>query len=476
MSTLILRESPIELRFSARQDRDEDIHILRLAGLLPGLRWQGEAAVITMALEDAATYRDILFDLLGQLKNRPGADLDLRGEKIGITGLKQAFTVLECAVAHENSISPDRYCHPVQGWDWGCLHLRHVSPDKAGSDVLLHTLDNEAQKKYLHLCPFFDRSGMEKLAQNAPVARSAGPDLELPIMADAVDRENSPRAAIASTRYSDIGGLDEVIRQVRESFELPLRHPEVIARLGIVPPKGVLLHGPPGCGKTLLARAVAHESGVRFMAVSGPELITKWHGESEDNLRKVFAEAREKEPCIVFFDEIDAIAQSRSSAESLRLDARFTTQLLVLLDGIHDPGQVFVIGTTNRLDLLDPALLRPGRFDRIIAVPSPDSAARLAILNIHARKLPLGPDVELAEIAGGLGEATGADIAFLVREAAHHCLRRTLGDTLLARREALSDTELAELTVCSDDFDVALRVLKKRHESLTESGVALSGE
>ena len=476
MSIRTLREFPVELRFSASQGRDEDAHILRLAGILPGLRWQGDTAVITLALEDAGTYRDILFDLWEQLKNRPDADLALRGENIEIAGLKQAFTVLECAGAHEDSTTPDRYCHPVQGWDWGCLHLRHVSPDKSGSAALLHTLDNEAQKKRLHLCPFFDRPGMEKLAEDVPVVRSAGPDLELPIMADAVDRENPSRAVIASARYSDIGGLDEIIRQVRESIELPLRHPEVIARLGIDPPKGVLLHGPPGCGKTLLARAVAHESGVRFMAVSGPELITKWHGESEDNLRKVFAEAREKQPCIVFFDEIDAIAQSRSSAESLRLDARFTTQLLVLLDGIHDPGKVFVIGTTNRLDLLDPALLRPGRFDRIIAVPSPDSAARLAILNIHARKLPLGADVNLAGVAEGLGQATGADIAFLVREAAHHCLRRTMGDALLARREPLVEAELAGLEVCSEDFDAALRVLRKRDASLTESGVALSSQ
>lgn len=158
------------------------------------------------------------------------------------------------------------------------------------------------------------------------------------------------------------------------------------------------------------------------------------------------------------------------------MDARFTTQLLVLLDGIHDPGKIFVIGTTNRLDLLDPALLRPGRFDRIIAVPRPDSAARLAILNIHARKLPLGADVELAAIADRLGETTGADIAFVVREAAYHCLRRTTGDSLLNRHESLSDKELARLEVCSEDFDAVLHELEKREASLMESSVALSNE
>jgi hypothetical protein len=462
MSIRTLREFPVELCFSAIQGRDEDAHILRLAGILPGLRWRGDTAVITLALEDAATYRDILFDLWAQLKNRPGADLALRGEKIEITGLKQAFTVLECAGAYEDSTTPDRYCHPVQGWDWGCLHLRHVSPDKDGSLALLHTLDNEAQKKLLYLCPFFDRPGMEKLAAKAPVVRSAGPDLELPIVMDAGHKESLPQGLIAPTRYSDIGGLDQIIATLRESIEVPLAHPEIIARLGITPSKGILLHGPPGCGKTLLARAVAHETGVHFVAVSGPELITKWHGESEDNLRKIFAEARAHQPSIVFFDEIDAIAQSRSSAESLRLDARFTTQLLVLLDGIHELGRIFVLGTTNRPDLLDPALLRPGRFDRIIEIPLPDSAARLAILSIHARKVPLAPDVGLKSMAHELEGATGADIAFVVREAAYASMRRILGEKALNRGERLTDKELSLLVVGAGDFQMALQALRDR--------------
>lgn len=472
MSVEELREIPVELHFLVSRRRDEDAHILRLAALLPGLRRQEETAIVTLSLEDAATYRDILFDLAERLKDKVGTELSRGGEATDIAGLKQALAIIDCAKGREASALGDAYCRPAQGWDWGCRHLHHVAPHFDTEEDLLRELDNAAARQFVRNCPFFDRNLMERLARE--FQNSHGESGLAPSRPAAVEILAGPTIPPAS--YSDIGGLDEVIRQVRESIELPLRHPEVIARLGITPPKGVLLHGPPGCGKTLLARAVAHESGVRFMAVSGPELITKWHGESEDNLRKVFAEAREKEPCIVFFDEIDAIAQARSSAESLRLDARFTTQLLVLLDGIHDPGQIFVIGTTNRLDLLDPALLRPGRFDRIIAVPRPDSAASLAILNIHARKLPLGADVELAAIANGLGEATGADIAFVVREAAHHCLRRTMGDSLLARRDALSDMELTALEVCSEDFGAALRVLKKRDASLAESGVALSNE
>lgn len=471
LGTIELREITVELHFLVSRRQDEDAHILRLAALLPGLRRQEETAVVTLSLEDAATYRDILFDLAERLKDKAGTELALDGKATDIAGLKQAMAILDCAKGREASAMGVAYCRPAQGWDWGCRHLHHVTPHFDTEEDLLRELDNAAARQFVRHCPFFDRNLMERLAREFQAGHGeSGP---APSRSAA---EISAGPTIPTASYTDIGGLDEVIRQVRESIELPLRHPEVIARLGIAPPKGVLLHGPPGCGKTLLARAVAHESGVRFLAISGPELITKWHGESEDNLRKVFAEAREKQPCIVFFDEIDAIAQARSSAESLRLDARFTTQLLVLLDGIHDPGQVFVIGTTNRLDLLDPALLRPGRFDRIIAVPRPDSAARLAILTIHARKLPLGADVELAAIADGLGEATGADIAFVVREAAHFCLRRTMGDTLLSRREPLEDVELARLEVGSADFDAALRVLKKRDASLTESGVALSNE
>jgi SpoVK/Ycf46/Vps4 family AAA+-type ATPase len=176
----------------------------------------------------------------------------------------------------------------------------------------------------------------------------------------------------------------------------------------------------------------------------------------------------------VFFDEIDAIAQSRSSAESLRLDARFTTQLLVLLDGIHELGRIFVLGTTNRPDLLDPALLRPGRFDRIIEIPLPDYAARLAILSIHARKVPLAPDVNLQSMARELDEATGADIAFVVREAAYASMRRILGEKALNRGERLTDKELSLLVVGAEDFQMAVQVLRDRGAQVTDAGIDMT--
>jgi SpoVK/Ycf46/Vps4 family AAA+-type ATPase len=254
---------------------------------------------------------------------------------------------------------------------------------------------------------------------------------------------------------------------LRETVELPLKRPEVLRRLGVPPHRGALLYGPPGCGKTLLARALAHESGAAFLPVGGPELITKWHGESEEKLRGLFAQAREHQPAIVFFDEIDAIAQSRSAEESLRLDSRFTTQLLTLLDGVQDLGRVFVLAATNRMDLLDKALLRPGRLDRIIEIPRPDRAGCLAILRIHARGLPLAKGVRLERLGPRLDGLTGADIAFLVREAAYACLRRCLDlDAVLAAPQALDPDTLDGLEVTAQDLARGLTAARARTQAV----------
>lgn len=240
-------------------------------------------------------------------------------------------------------------------------------------------------------------------------------------------------------------------------------HPEILRHLGIMPSRGCLLHGPPGCGKTLLARALATESSAAFIPINGPELVTKWHGESEEKLRDVFARARKAQPAIIFFDEIDAIAQSRSSAESLRLDAKFTAQLLTLMDGVQDGGRVFILGATNRLDLLDSALLRPGRFDKIIPIGRPDAGGRAKILAIHARGLPLANSVDFSAMAARLAGYTGAELAFLVREAAYAALRRMMPlDMLLRSSERIPDESLRSIRVTREDFTNALRVLRNR--------------
>ncbi|HEV7129821.1 MAG TPA: AAA family ATPase, partial [Ktedonobacterales bacterium] len=221
--------------------------------------------------------------------------------------------------------------------------------------------------------------------------------------------------------YEDIGGLERELQFVRELIELPLRHPEVFDRLGIEPPKGVLLYGPPGTGKTLIARAVAAESSARFFSISGPEIIDKFYGESEAHLRRIFTDAQKNAPSIVFIDEIDAIAPKRSEVYG-EVEKRVVGQLLTLLDGMRTRGQVIVVGATNRPDALDPALRRPGRFDRELGLRAPDPKGRLSILRIHSRDMPLADDVDLAELARITPGFVGADLSALCRESAMSAL------------------------------------------------------
>jgi len=277
------------------------------------------------------------------------------------------------------------------------------------------------------------------------------PTTEISIMSEPVPELEMP----SRTTYEDIGGLDEEIRRIREMVELPLRHPEIFQRLGIDPPKGVLLHGPPGCGKTLLARAVANESEANFYAINGPEIMSKFYGESEARMRKMFEDAEKNAPSILFIDEIDAIAPKRGEVTG-EVERRVVAQILASMDGLKGRGNVIVIGATNRPDGLDPALRRPGRFDREIEIGIPDRDGRYEILQIHTRGMPLAEDVELKRVAEITHGYTGADLQALSREAAMKALRRYLPQIDLEEKRIPHEV-LDQMVVTNDDIFDAFR-------------------
>ena len=241
--------------------------------------------------------------------------------------------------------------------------------------------------------------------------------------------------------------------------ELPLKHPEIFEKLGIEPPKGVLLHGPPGTGKTLLAKAVANESEANFILINGPELMSKFYGESEKNLRDKFDEGEKTSPSIIFIDEIDAIAPKREESYG-EVERRVVSQLLTLMDGLQARGKVVVIGATNRPNAIDPALRRPGRFDREISIGVPDKKGRLAVLKIHTRNMPLSKDVDLDELAGITHGFVGADLASLAKEAAMNVLRKVLPKIKMDGEEEIPKEVLETLRITRKDFFDSLKSVR----------------
>ena len=274
----------------------------------------------------------------------------------------------------------------------------------------------------------------------------------------AIEFSDKPAAGFEGIKrfsYEDIGGLKDELQRLRETIELPLRHPELFQKLGIEPPKGVLLYGPPGTGKTLIAKAVASESGAHFISIAGPEVISKYYGESEQRLREVFEEARENAPSIIFIDELDSIAPRREEVTG-EVERRVVAQLLTMMDGLEERGQVVVIGATNRVDAIDAALRRPGRFDREIEIGVPSEPDRIEILKIHTRGMPLSEDVSLDVLAQQTHGFVGADLAALAREAAIRALRRYLPDLDLDAEEIPAEV-LDRLKVYASDFRSAQR-------------------
>ena len=277
-----------------------------------------------------------------------------------------------------------------------------------------------------------------------------GPNTEVQLHETPVDVSKIEGVGnLVDVSYEDIGGLKEEVKKVREMIEIPLKRPELFEKLGIAPPKGVLMHGPPGTGKTLLAKAVASESDAHFIAINGPEIMSKYVGGSEENLREYFEEAEENSPSIIFIDELDAIAPKREETNG-EVERRTVAQLLTLMDGLKSRGQVVVIGATNRPDSLDPALRRPGRFDREIEIGVPDSEERKEVLEIHTRNMPLAEDVDLEKIANTTHGFVGADLESLCKEAAMRVVRRILPE--IQNDEEIPKEVLEKIVVTGDDF------------------------
>ena len=295
------------------------------------------------------------------------------------------------------------------------------------------------------------------------VVTSFAPSGDAVLMASTTEVKVSDKPAanngdVPKVSYDDIGGLGDAVKKIREMVELPLRHPELFKRLGVEAPKGVLLHGPPGTGKTMLAKAVAGETSSNFISIGGPEIVSKFYGESEGKLREIFKDAEENAPSIIFIDEIDSIAPKRDEVNGEE-ERRIVAQLLSLMDGLNSRGKVVVIGATNRPNSIDEALRRPGRFDREIEIGIPDRDGRLEILEIHTRGMPLADDVDLKWLADKTHGYAGADLSALTKEAAMAALRRVLPDVDLEAEEIPREV-LNSISVTKDDFKNALKEMQ----------------
>ena len=308
---------------------------------------------------------------------------------------------------------------------------------------------------------FFGNIGGSAVTQLKFMVVNTNPNVPVVITENTSVTLNSKAVDISDEKvpeinYEDIGGLKEEIRKIREMVEIPLKKPEVFGRLGIEPPKGVLLHGPPGTGKTLLAKAVATESDANFILLNGPEIMSKFYGESEKKIRDIFEEAEKNAPTIIFIDELDAIAPKREDVTG-EVERRVVSQILTMMDGMKGRGSVIVIGATNRVNSIDQALRRPGRFDREIAINVPDREGRLAILQIHTRGMPIAKDVDLVKLAGVTHGFVGADLESLAKEAAMNVLRKHLPQIKMEEDEEIPEEILNKMIIKNEDFEDALK-------------------
>ncbi|AIC14530.1 CDC48 family AAA ATPase [Nitrososphaera viennensis] len=426
-------ESPqVQLRVAEAKHRDVgkcrarlDPHYMEQIGVQPGevieIIGKRATAVTAWPADDEEQETDII-RIDGQTRKNASVGLnDLLNVRKAESKAAKSITLMPIG---DSNITVDKeFCEFVKG------RLKGF-PVSEGDEISVVILGNSMDFK------------VQKVSPKA-IVRVERPT-KLVIMAETA-QDRKPRVT-----YEEIGGMKEQIKRLREIVELPMRHPEVFARLGIEPHSGILMYGPPGTGKTLIAKALASESEANFFIINGPEIMNKYYGETEARLRDIFKEAKESSPSIIFIDEIDAIAPKREEAFG-DVEKRVVAQLLALMDGMQERGQVIVLGATNRPESLDPALRRPGRFDREIEIGVPNAEGRLEILQIHTRGMPLDDDIDLQELASELHGYTGADIKALCREAAMKALRRYLPEIDL-EGDKISPEVLEQMVITTKDF------------------------
>src|SRR5688572_5811726 len=424
--------SPIQLRVAEAKHRDVgkrrarmDPHHMEYLGIRAGevieISGKRSTAVTAWPADEEEKETDII-RIDGQTRKNAGAGLNdlLNVKKIDC---RQAKSVTLMPLGNSNITVDKEFCDFVKN------RLKGY-PLNEGDEISVVILGNQMDFSVQRVIP----KVISRIEQST----------RLTIMAD-ITSDRKPRVT-----YEEIGGMKEQIKRLREIVELPMRHPEVFARLGIEPHSGILMYGSPGCGKTLIAKALASESEANFFIINGPEIMNKYYGETEARLRDIFKEARESAPSIIFIDEIDAIAPKREEAFG-DVEKRVVAQLLALMDGMSERGQVIVLGATNRPESLDPALRRPGRFDREIEIGVPNGEGRLEILQIHTRGMPLADDINLQELSSELHGYTGADIKALCREAAMKALRRYLPEIDL-EGDKISPEMLEVMMITTRDF------------------------
>jgi len=464
-------------------------------------------------LQEKVTFFNQLWEIV---KGWKGTEIFLNDKIIDPKSLSEISNITNCYVDYSKAVVQEKHCKingEKEGWSCKLLNSidRYSNGDsyyynrqnkwyefgefisntvwKINKQKIKDLLTREALLKHLELCPIYNQEKVIDIIDNLPESIDTenseyweikydenidgniiekkpiginkkgierdryGLNMRLSLGSkEEEETENEDNRYIPKVTYDDIGGIDGILQKIREVIEIPLKNPTIFEHLGITPHKGILLYGPPGCGKTLIAKAIANQVKAHFISIKGPELLSKWHGQSEENLRDVFDEGRKLQPSIIFFDELDSVAQRRSSAESLRLDAKFVNQLLTLMDGMEDYENVRVIATTNRVELIDEALLRPGRFDYHIKVNKPTKAGCFKILRIHTDKMPVSKSFDTEYFSGKLIGLTGAEIAYVAREAAYNCLRRKLDTKMSNRDYKFDDLDLSKFIIEEEDF------------------------